>query len=56
MKLAISGSCIATYIILLSTGIGWSQVVMKDSPDLVKIDVIEHLGDQIPLDLHHNNI
>ena len=55
MKLAISVSCLVIYIILLSTGPAWSQVVMKDTPELIKIDVLEHLGEQIPLDLTFTN-
>ena len=32
-----------------------SQIVTKDDPDLKKIDVIEHLGDKIPLHLEFKN-
>ena len=30
---------------------GYSQVVTENAPDLKGINVIEHLGEQIPLDL-----
>ena len=33
------------------SGIASSQVVMKDAPELSKIDVEEHLGEKVPLDL-----
>jgi protein SCO1/2 len=39
----------------LSIGIVQSQVVMENTPELQKIDVIEHYGEQIPLDLSFIN-
>lgn len=34
---------------------GISQVVLKDAPELKNIDVIEHLGDSIPLNIQFTN-
>jgi protein SCO1 len=42
-------------ISFFSIGIVQSQVVMENTPELQKIDVIEHYGEQIPLDLSFVN-
>lgn len=47
-----------SYVLLalqLSVGSMYGQIVTKDDPDLKKIDVIEHLGDKIPMTLEFTN-
>lgn len=46
---------LAGSLLLLFCTSGWSQIVMEKTPELQKIDVIEHLGEQIPLDLNFVN-
>lgn len=54
-RIAVLGVLTIVAVTSLPSTSAWAQVVLDSVPELQKIDVIEHLGDTIPLDLHFTN-
>lgn len=49
---AASAALVILATVVIPSVLAFAQVALDSVPDLKKIDVVEHLGDTIPLDLH----
>ena len=45
-RLILCALCLCSFIVMIQ-----AQAIRQDDPELKKIDVVEHIGDQIPMDL-----